>query len=70
MIEERITLDMLSTKGVSVVKQKVVIQDAIEYPFGEEWRRAYSNTEEDTEVLRKEVPEPYLSTILKLWGIE
>lgn len=67
MIEEILILDMLSTKGGSIVRQKVVIQDGVEYPFGEQWRRAYPNTEEGIEDLRREVPEPYLSTILNLW---
>ncbi|MFR1708170.1 MAG: hypothetical protein ACLSV2_04645 [Clostridium sp.] len=35
--------------------------------FGEQWRRAYSNTEEGIEDLKREIPEPYLSTILNLW---
>jgi len=67
MIEERIILDMLTIKGVSLVKQKVVIQDGVEYPFGEQWRRAYENTLEGIEILKAEVQEPYLSTILNLW---
>lgn len=67
MIEERIILDALTTKSVSLVKQKVVIEGEIEYPFGEQWRRAYENTEEGIEDLKREVPEPYLSTILNLW---
>ena len=67
MIEEILTIDMLNTKGVSIIKQKIVIQDGVEYPFGEQWRRAYSNTEEGIEDLKREIPEPYLSTILNLW---
>lgn len=68
MIEERIILDALTTKSVSLVKQKVVIEGEREYPFGEQWRRAYENTVEGIEILKAEVQEPYLSTILNLWG--
>lgn len=68
MIEERIILDMLTTKSVSVLKQKVVIEGDKEYPFGETWRRAYENTVDGIEILKAEVQEPYLSTVLNLWA--
>ncbi|WP_346917349.1 hypothetical protein [Clostridium sp.] len=69
MIKEIIILDMLTENSVSIVKQKVVVSEGIEYPFDAPHRRGYSNQEDDIKDMRENVPEPYLSTVLNLWGV-
>lgn len=70
MVEERISLDMLTKDSVSVVKCKVYVDAGEETQIGMQHRRAYDNSEMGIEDIKKDVPEPYLSTVLGLWGIE
>lgn len=65
---EKITLDMLNEKSVSVKKQKYVIIDGQEYPVGDPWRRAYVNNEDGRQQIQDELEEPYLSAVMAVWG--
>lgn len=67
---EKFFLDMLTRDSVSVRKQKFVVVDDVEYPVGEPWRRAYANSERGRQAVQEEVPEPYLSAIMAVWGPE
>ena len=65
---EKITLDMLTQDSISLKKQNHTVVDGKEYPIGEPWRRAYVNSVQGREQVQTEVPEPYLSAIMVVWG--
>mgnify|MGYP000860378665 FL=1 len=65
---EKIIIDMLNQDSVSIKKQKYIVVDGQEYAVGEPWRRAYINSEKGREQVQTEVPEPYLSAIMTVWG--
>ena len=67
---EKITLDMLTQDSVSVKKQQYIVQDGKEYAIGEPWWRAYVNSISGRQQVENEVPEPYKSVILLMWGSE
>jgi hypothetical protein len=67
---EKIVLDMLTQYSVSVKKQQYIIQDDKEYAVGDPWRRAYVNSTQGRKQVENEVPEPYKSVILLMWGSE
>ena len=67
---EKITLDMLTTNGVSVKKQQYITQDKKQYVIGEPWRRAYVNSITGRQQVENEIPEPYKSVIFLMWGNE
>lgn len=65
---EKITLDMLTAGSVSIKKQQYTTVDGKEYPIGEPWRRAYINSVQGRAQVQTEVPEPYKSAIMAVWG--
>jgi len=65
---EKITLDMLTQDSVSLKRQQYIVQDGKEYAVGEPWRRAYINSVNGRRQVENEVPEPYKSAILSIWG--
>jgi hypothetical protein len=65
---EKITLDMLTQDSVSLKKQQYTTVDGKEYPIGEPWRRAYINSAQGRTQVQTEVPEPYKSAIMAVWG--
>ena len=65
---EKITLDMLTQDSVSLKKQNHTVVDGKEYPIGELWRRAYVNSVQGRSQVQAEVPEPYKSAIMAVWG--
>ncbi|QIB68273.1 hypothetical protein Ami103574_02620 [Aminipila butyrica] len=67
-MNEKTYLDMLTQNSVSLRKQQYVIVDGIEYPVGICWGKAYINSTRGREELQAEVGEPYLSSILGIWG--
>jgi hypothetical protein len=67
-MNEKITLDMLTQDGVSLKKQQYATVEGKEYPIGEPWRRAYINSEQGRIQVQAEVPEPYSSAIMAVWG--
>ncbi len=67
-IKTTITIDNLTTETVSVKTQKVISVDGTAYPLGEPHRCAYANTDESKNQMINDVPEPYLSAILDVWG--
>ena len=64
----KITLDMLTETGVSVKTQKYIEDGGVEYAVGEPHRRAYVNSERGRAEIAEELPEPYLSAVLAVWG--
>lgn len=67
-MKEKITLDMLSKDSVSLEKRQYIIQDGKEYTVGEPWRSTYYNSVSGRQQVQEEVPEPYKSVIMLLWG--
>lgn len=58
-MEKNIYLDQFSINGVSIR-----VQD------NEIWRNSYMNTIQGREQVEQDVPEPYKSAIMLLWGDE
>ena len=59
---------MLTQDSVSVKKQQYIVQDGVEYAIGEPWRRAYVNSISGRQQVENEVPEPYKSVIMLMFG--
>jgi hypothetical protein len=64
----KVYLDMLTQDSVSVRKQNFTTIDGKEYAIGQPWRRAYVNSTQGREQVNVEVPEPYRSVIMLMWG--
>lgn len=70
-IKNVITVDNLTTESVSVKTQRVLIEDnGTETALGLPSRKAYTNSNDGRTELAAEVPEPYFSAILAVWGEE
>ena len=67
-MEVKITLDMLTETSVSVKTQKYINDGGVEYAVGLPHRRAYVNSERGRAEIAAELPEPYLSAVLAVWG--
>ena len=67
-MNEKIYLDILTQDSVSIRKQQFAVIDGKEYPIGQPWRRAYINSTQGRAQVQAEVPEPYLSAIMAVWG--
>lgn len=67
-MEEKISVDELNDKGVSIMKRKVTTIEGREYFIGDPFRRAYENSEAGRARIAKELPEPYLSAVMSVWG--
>lgn len=65
---EKFSLDMLTETSVSVKTQRYIKDGGIEYPVGEPHRCAYVNSERGRAEIAAELPEPYLSAVLAVWG--
>ncbi len=65
---EKYTLDMLTQDSVSVKKQTYIDYMGQQYPIGEPWRRAYVNSAQGRIQVQAEVPEPYRSVVMLMWG--
>lgn len=70
IMDEKISLDELTSLGVSVVKKKTAIIDGKEYLLGSIHRRSYSNSESGRADISTELPQPYLSAVMSVWGEE
>jgi hypothetical protein len=67
-LTEKITLDMLNSESVSVVRQQYLNYNGTEMPVGENKRNSYLNTDEDRELLRTSLPENIYNAIIAVWG--
>ena len=56
-IKEKITLDMLTTDSVSILKQQYITVDGTDIKVGDNIRNAYMNTQTEREQLRSVLPE-------------
>ena len=67
-MNEKIYLDSLTINYVHLRKQNFTTIDGVEYPIGQTWRRAYVNSTAGRSQVQTEVPEPYKTAILAVWG--
>ena len=69
-IKTRISLDVLNEYSVTVKTQQYIDIEGEELNVGEIHARAYANSERGRAELAEDVPEPYLSAVLAVWGEE
>ena len=69
-IKTRVYLDMLTENSATVKTQRYTVMDGEEVTVGEIHARAYANSERGRAELAEDVPEPYLSAVLSVWGDE
>lgn len=67
-IKTKITLDMLTTDSVSVLKQQYITVDGTDIRVGENVRNAYMNTQTERELLKEILPEEYYNAVMAVWG--
>ena len=67
-MQDIITIDALTKGSVSVKVQKTIVQDGVTYEIGEPHRCAYANSATGREQIAEELPEPYLSAVMAVWG--
>lgn len=67
-IKEKITLDMLTSDSVSILKQKYITIDGTDIKVGENIRNAYMNTQADRDNLKDALPEDFYNAVLAVWG--
>ena len=68
-IKEKITLDMLTKDGVSVLRQKFISLNGEDVQVGENIRNAYMNCEEDRKILREQLSEEYYNAVMAVWEV-
>ncbi len=68
MKEKILRLDMLTNDSVTVVKVNVVTVNNVEYQVGNEIYTAYINSTNGRTQVQAEVSEPYLTSIMSMWG--
>jgi hypothetical protein len=67
---EKITLDMLTERSVSVKKQRYYNDNGTLYPIGQPHRKAYVNSIFGRQEVRAELPQEYQNAIFAIWGNE
>lgn len=68
-IKERITLDMLTKEGVSVLRQRVIEIGGTEMQVGGNVRNAYTNCAEDKSILKEQLSEEYYNAVMAVWEV-
>ena len=67
-MEYKITLDMLTDKSVSVVKQGYAVIDGTPYAVGEPHRCACVNSKRGREKIEAALPAEYAQAVFAVWG--
>ncbi len=67
-VVEKITLDMLTPDSVSVLKQQFVNINGSLVQAGSNIRNAYINSTTGREDVKNVLTEPYLSSVMAVWG--
>ena len=68
-IKERITLDMLTKEGVSVLRQRVIEIGGTEMQVGGNVRNDFTNCEDDRKILKEQLSEDYYNAVMAVWGV-
>ena len=66
-VTEKITLDMLTKEGVSVLRQKFININDVEVQVGENVRNSFTNCEDDRKILKEQLREEYYNAIMAVW---
>lgn len=66
-METTIIIGDLTKDSVSIVKKNYVIDNGEKHFVGNV-RRAYINSEVGREMLKRDIPEPYLKSVFNVWG--
>lgn len=69
-LKEKVTLDMLTSESVSVLKQQFITVNGVEMQVGSNERNSFSNTKEDREVLKNVLSDEYYTAVIAVWGEE
>ena len=67
-MKKRYEIDMLTTDSVSIKTQNYTNIDGVDYDLGLPHRKAYINSTKGRAELTAEIPEPYLSAVMVMWG--
>lgn len=67
-IKEEIRLELLNQDSVSIVFTKYIEYSGQKLQVGEAVRTAYTNSAQGRTELENQVPKPYLSAVLAVWG--
>ena len=67
MIEEKLTIDMLTQDSVSILKQRFYIENGTSTQLGQNHRKAYTNSVNGRKEL-VELPQNVQNSILAMWG--
>ena len=67
-MEELIFLDELNEFSLSVVTKKYIINEGVRYFVGDPVRAAYVNSTSGRADISRDLPEPYLSAVMSIWG--
>ncbi len=65
---EKIFLEELTQYKVNIAKRKYITIDGAEYSVGEPFRCSYENSTVGRSLLIENVPDPYYSAIMLIWG--
>ncbi|WP_294655551.1 hypothetical protein [uncultured Ruminococcus sp.] len=68
-VTEKITLDMLTKEGVSVLRQKFIEINGTEMQVGGNVRNAYTNCDEDKIILKEQLSEDYYNAVMAVWEV-
>ena len=68
-VTEKITLDMLTKEGVSVLRQKFININDVEVQVGGNVRNAFTNCEDDRKILKEQLSEDYYNAVMAVWGL-
>lgn len=69
-MDKQYTVDMLTVDSVSIKSQDQVNIEGQMYLVGEPHRCAYINSASGRAQIAAELPEPYLSAVMAVWGDE
>lgn len=67
-MEQKIIIDELTNTSVSIMTRDFITVEGKDYFVGNPHRKAYVNSQEGRESISKELPEPYLSAVMAMWG--
>lgn len=67
---EVFSIGMLSQDSVTVYVKNVVDINGKEVPIGSPTTIVYNNSVEDRQIIQEKLPNPYLSSVMMMWGDE
>lgn len=69
-MDTQITVDALTPFGVSIRTQTYTLVDGVKYAVGLPSRTAYANTAAGRMQIESDLPQPFVSAVLTVWGPE